>query len=367
MHKTCEEHLSGGYDMPCAWVDCANGVRADSFERKTAAGPVTLARVRVDAYDSTARYFWKAPDAAWWTIMHDLHTRELAVLLKRLAITGRAYHYTSVASFKEIVVTQELRLSDYRYLNDSSEIQHGLALTAELATPPSSLPSRSNTLIGELLKTPPEHQPRICVACFSLERDSLTQWKEYGENALGICFGVDPTVFASSSGTLGTSRFAPVLYADGDKRHLLQSLLHNWNELLDRDLREGKGERKAYEYLCRLYFYELLAMLKHSSFKDEREFRMIYQEHAQLFTAMKIALAPKRYRVAGALLVAYTTTRDLATLPHAQPKLGSRIAITDVVVGPHPLNELAVVGIRDFLASHGYDDVSVEPSRVPYR
>lgn len=109
-------------------------------------------------------------------------------------------------------------------------------------------------------------------------------------------------------------------------------------------------------------------MLKDESFKDEREFRMIYQEHSRLFAEMNLDLAPKRFRSAGPLIVPFTSTRDLASLRLARGAgvEGSRIAITDVVVGPHPLKDLAVSGIREFLLTHGYD-VDVQASRVPFR
>src|SRR5688572_13125735 len=108
-------------------------------------------------------------------------------------------------------------------------------------------------------------------------------------------------------------------------------------------------------------------MFKDASFKDEREFRMIYQEHARLFANTVLDLAPKRFRAAGPLIVPFTTTRDLSSLVLAQGAgaSGSRLAITDVVVGPHPLKNLAVSGIREFLAAHGYD-VDVQPSSVPF-
>ena len=108
-------------------------------------------------------------------------------------------------------------------------------------------------------------------------------------------------------------------------------------------------------------------MLKDETFRDEREFRMIYQEHARLFAEIPLDLAEKRYRTPGPLIVPYTTTRDLAGLRLAEGARETRIEIVDVIVGPHPLKDIAASGIKEFLASSGYQDIPVVPSRVPYR
>ena len=367
----CLTHLSGMWapdDTPCAWPDCSSGTPNDRYLRQSGSATTLLHRVRLDSHSGEPRYFWRADGSDWMSIAMDVRFREHA--LSQVGAphkTGFLYHYTTVAAFKQIIESQELWLSDYAYLNDSSEIQHGLALAEGIAgSLLSSVSATSRALLSDLLTISIEERPRTCVACFSYERDSLTQWKGYGERTFGVAFGVDSDVLERAVGA--TARFVPVVYDNAVKRDLLASLIHDWATLLDRDLAERDADREKYALLIRLNFFELLATLKDESFADEREVRMIYQEHARAFSSLGYDLAPKRFRTVGSLIMPFTSTRDLAALRHAEHSIlpQSGISITDVVVGPHPLKNLAVSGIREFLIAHGYE-VDVEPSRVPFR
>ena len=337
--------------------------------RSTDAGTVKHHRVRLDAYTGEPRYFWRVAGAGWWSISHAVHMRELVLVQHQIApAPRRIYHYTTAAAFKMIIESQELWLSDYRFLNDSSEVTHGLNLVeAVLATRSPTMTPAVSKLFSAMLSRDAENQPRVCVACFSLERDSLTQWKGYGDRALGVCFGVDPVLFVTAAGGVHASRFSPVIYRDDLKYHLLQSFVHDWSRLAALDSDDESVPKGLYEKIVRLYLFELIAMLKDSAFKDEREVRLIYIDHAKSFADVPLQVAATRYRCSGALVVPFTTTKDVAALPHAQPKLRSRIDITDVVVGPHPLKDLATVGLREFLLAHGYVDVTVDASAVPFR
>jgi hypothetical protein len=136
---------------------------------------------------------------------------------------------------------------------------------------------------------------------------------------------------------------------------------------LDRDYPDAKWLH-AYERLPQPTFFELLAAFKDDSFKDEREFRFVYHEDPRLFDNEVLKRAPKRFRMAGPLLVPYTTTKDLAgsrTGLSSAPE--TQLKIHEVVVGPHPLGEAAAAGVREFLDLRGYRDVSVARSRVPFR
>jgi hypothetical protein len=368
MTVRCATHVSGFHGHPCAWPECIFGIAANQFPDRSENGTAVWERVRIDSYSGDERYFWRSSGSAWSSLEKDLRTREFALAQREDHTNEHVYHYTTVAAFKQIIETQELWLSDYAYLNDSSEITHGLALAGDVFETSPAADKGCGDLFRSFLSLAPEDQPRICVACFSFERDSLTQWKGYGAGTLGISFGIDATAFARSTGNMHTARYTSVVYRDTVKRHLLRTFAHDWGLLLGRDRAAGDGHLDSYEKIARIYFFELLAMLKHESFRDEREFRIIYQEHSRLFAGASLDLAPKRFRIAGPLIVPFTSTRDMSSLRLArgQGSDGSRIAIIDVVVGPHALKDLAASGIREFLHEHGYD-VDVEPSRVPFR
>src|SRR6266851_4172570 len=364
----CPDHLSGGFAMPCAWPDCKNGTPDDRLEMMGPGNPIVWERGFLDSFDGRPRFFWREPNFASWAVAMQLRNYELGRIQRPLHVNKHVYHYTTLPAFKSIVETQELWLSDYAYLNDSSEVNHGLALARN--TFPSAMQSlaKEDSLVFEnILGLRPNQQPRICVACFSFERDSLTQWKGYGAAAIGIAFGIEPSRFFYEIGHPMETRSAPVIYNDEDKRFLLRTFAHDWASLhrLDRQS-NNPAWLHAYETLPRSNFYELLSMFKDSAFRDEREFRFLYQEDPNLFDGKVLIKAPKHFRVAGSLLVPYATTKDLVgSRTRTKKEVATKLDLVDVLIAPHPHAEVAAAGIREFLDTHGYGDVSVQTSQVP--
>jgi hypothetical protein len=367
----CTEHMNGGGDLPCPWPDCEHGTKLDRIERESYGTSRTFVsmRERLDSHDGRPRYFWRLEDLGWWGIATQIRNLEIARAERPIHTSQYVYHYTTLDAFQKIIDSQQLWLSDYAYLNDSSEVQHGLTLAREIFDIVSPMFDREEQrLFDGLFNLAADKQPRICVACFSFERDSLTQWKGYGANTLGVALGIDLMIWSFKIGRpIETSPHA-VIYDDAVKRDLLRGFFHDWAELHRRD-RVGSDPKhlEAYDISPRSRFYELLSMFKDSAFRDEREFRFVYQEDPQLLSRMPIKKAPKRFRVAGSVFVPYTTTKDLAQDQLRIDGKPLRFELHEVVVGPHPQAGLAAAGIREFLDSHGYANVPVTRSEVPFR
>jgi hypothetical protein len=296
---------------------------------------------------------------------------ELARVQRPLYVAPYVYHYTTVDAFKSIIESQELWLTDYAYLNDSSEVKHGLHIAQEVfGESLSETDSDLRDMLLGMVNLPANEQPRICVSCFSFARDSLTQWKGYGATALGIAFGVEPINFLFGIGNPMETGLAPVIYDDDTKRALLLGFVHDWTLLYQKDRAHSDSKwLEFYPRAPRSYFFELVSTFKDAAFADEKEFRYVYREDPGLFDDEIFMKVRRRFRVSGPLIVPYTTTKDLAVFrlrDRFQPR-ESILRLKDVIVGPHPHASLAVAGIREFLAAHGYDDVPVAASEVPFR
>jgi len=94
--------------------------------------PILQERVALPTFDGRDRYFWRNPDMPWWMLSTHIRNLELARVHRPLYAARHVYHYTTVAAFKSIIDSQELWLTDYAYLNDSSEVRHGLELAREV-------------------------------------------------------------------------------------------------------------------------------------------------------------------------------------------------------------------------------------------
>lgn len=371
----CKSHLYGLIPNlpPCPWPGCENGTNQDSIQtRFSGVEPIIYNRVALPAFDGHERFFWLNPKMPWWLLATPIRNYELNRVRSPLHVASHVYHYTTVQAFKNIIEQQELWLTDYAYLNDSSEVRHGLELAKSVFD--SSLSSSDDEVRGMiegLLELPVDEQPRIFVSCFSFARDSLTQWKGYGANTLGIALGVAPSDFYAGIGVPMQTDLAPVIYDDQTKINLLKGLVHDWSTLYRNDRESGNSLwLKDYPRLPRAYFFELVSTFKHSAFADEREIRLVYREDPTFFDDAIFEKVKKHFRISENVIVPYVTTKELAVfrLVGREKSAISKIRLVDVVVGPHPRADLAAAGIREFLASHGYrDDVMVHMSRVPYR
>ena len=149
-------------------------------------GQLHYVRGWLDSYDARRRYFWRLVDSPWWEAHAQLWNYERSRVHRPLFLNKYVYHYTTLDALQKIVESQELWLTDYAYLNDSSEVHHGLNLAKEaLSTQLASLTRDERQIFEALFKLQTENQPRICVACFSFERDSLSQWRGYRRDTVG--------------------------------------------------------------------------------------------------------------------------------------------------------------------------------------
>lgn len=314
------------------------------------------------------RYFWHKLGGTWSQGAYELTIFEMKRAQRELYESGDVYHYTSLTAFQNIIENQNLWFSDYAYLNDSSEVRHGVGMANEIfGGVLDGSHADERTLLERILILPADKQPRICVACFSMDRDSLTQWKGYGSHAVGVAFGVTPLRFYFDLGKGVHVRYVPVIYDTEMKQRILGSFASDWSEAHKRDREEGHGHHlKSYKMLSGV-FYEIVSVLKDDAFRDEREFRFIYQESPFIEPGM-FSPAAKLFRFNGTVLAPYTTAADIfRSQPNPKGAQFPRVTISEVIVGPHPKSGLVAASVREFLASRGYSNVAVHVSKIPFR
>lgn len=301
--------------------------------------------------------------------------QERKVMLRRirrenLVDLGRPlYHYTSLAGFQGIIASKGFWASDSRFLNDAEEMRHGAELTASVLE---HLSKRAkHTAFAELLGRirarllePLSKGP--LVACFSTVRDSLEQWRGYG-GAGGICIGVGP--YGSSPANLEQGRpraplfYAPsmmphrVFYKPRDKRVLVISTVRRFEAEYIKD-RAAMPDNwpddhdDQYEKAISRWLEYSLVNFKNPAFAMEAEVRVvIFHGQADEFGGLNFRPSPWG-------LIPYVCTGG---------KLNGPVAISNVMVGPSPHQDLVASSVRTFLDHHGYQDVPVDLSSVPYR
>lgn len=353
----CEVHQEHGPIMACPFPDCEFGLVAED-EWVKASPPALDAqvyrRLRWETGANRPTWSWDSDRSGFLALLRvfwsEVRRRGLA---PSMPATRRAFHYTSLQGFLGMIGTHELWLSDYAYLNDVAELAHGAARARDIYAEVANARPTSRTML-QAQGNPDLSRHRVCVASFSMDPDSLGQWRAYGPIAIGF------ELSYMNFGYANTVQLGPVVYDPKAQDEMLRLFAHLNASAWER---ESQRERRR---LRGLYtdspdrLLDLVAFFKNHGFSDEREIRMVHTESPRMAERLPHALAPERFRASNGLIVPYVTTRDL------HEKHPERLPIREVVIGPGPKAGTLMSGVKRALAAGGYD-VPVRVSGVTYR
>ena len=349
----CQSHLHFG-QWPCPWPGCLKGVPEDEITE----GDVTVNRERWTSFDGDEYFSWREPGVPCYESVNQLTNRELQ---RRLHPSDHPtiYHYTTSKVLQCILADRAMWLTDYAYLNDATELKYGLRQAKEHLEEllRDSAYSGSRSIFEswiEALRCEPAD--RIFLACFSMDGDSLSQWRSYGGIALGIRTSSGwPLGYFKNVRALGYF-WDKVLYEPAEQLLALRIYAHHIDQALSKDL-EGQGERirERYESVRGLYRYA--AICKAKAFEDEKEARLVVSHDSEGPAPAKLQFHP-----VGNVLVPYVVSSDL------MEQVPDRLPIHEIVVGPQHNQDLVQRSVVGYLAEIGYPEtVIVRKSRIPFR
>lgn len=257
---------------------------------------------------------------------------------------GNIYHYTGLDGLMGILRSKALWATDIRYLNDTGENTFGQQRLKALL--PNCLQLKvsqqhSDSLFGFLNSF---HQiRRAFVACFCANPDLLSQWRGYGRVGYSIGFDGETLQSLGASGPVFVLR--DILYNDSDQ-------LPRINAMIDASLDDPAYTQDINKWLINLMqeLMTLIPLLKHPAFEEEHETRA---EH---------------WYVPGETLEFRST--QLGPTPFVSLPFGNSpetTALKEVWVGPTLHNQEARQGVEDLLETHGFQNVPVYNSEIPFR
>jgi hypothetical protein len=302
----------------------------------------------------------------------DWAKKHLTALEKRTVIRTPLYHYTDANGLKSIIENDEIWFTDYRYLNDPSELRHGISLAHETinATLVKAKAANADFLCKMMIDlfTPENFSGHLqfLIACFSRDRDELGQWRAYADNGRGFAIGLSKTMFANNdpvntANPLMNVTVGPVRYRDSDtkRRHALaineavsgfeKATRYARKHLVQKDIFLGFSDRLAREVLASPLIWNCLTC-KHPAYSRENEVRLIILGSQKIFDGK----VPVRIRK-GEVIPYFNR-------PMGLHKPGS---IVEVVIGPAaPIG--AEDGVRTLLDKHKIK-ARISRSKIPYK
>ncbi len=283
------------------------------------------------------------------------------VVPDEMAPPPRLYHYTSQRGLLGILSSKSLWSTRIQYLNDSTEFAHALGLWKEAiqlrvqrTEAESILPSDSKVRLKSIFEGLQNafdslSEIKIHVACFSENGDSLSQWRGYCHAGSGFSLGFDSSQLIEAAGEQRCF-LAPCIYDPQRQADLVYQLFRGLFEDVGFWTPEKRKDSRTICLDLAFDFVFLACVLKHPSFREEHEWRIVTRE------------VPDEHPRIG------IREGKLVLIPYFEFKLvkpDERLNV-EIVVGPNPEMGLAM-GPLATLLKHKNCLASSRASAVPYR
>jgi hypothetical protein len=286
----------------------------------------------------------------------------LATLFAGLAARrapGVLYHYTSPGALLGILHSRSFWATNIRFLNDAKEFELALELLEELLDQKiEAASSRYDRGLYAVLQEglSQAHSSEVFVASFSEDGDQLGQWRAYCPVGTGYAIGVAPAELCRARGDRGRLHLLRCLYEEQEQLTLLERLIglaetYADNAKLPTSSNQDRVYREAFK-LFAAWLPAAAAVIKHPSFSEEREWRLVAP--SSFFDDPRPEVRPAR-----SMLIPY--------FRFVLADANAPIQLARLVVGPTPHSTLAIHGAEALCAAYDIRNPRIELSEIPYR
>jgi hypothetical protein len=278
------------------------------------------------------------------------------------------FHYTSSGGMRGILESSRLWATNYRFLNDASEVGYGMALFESLVQ--EKLASSSTDVISEFLGRTLHTANAFdgmfdCyIACFCEQDDLLNQWRVYAGTGGGYALGFRAKEIGQRWGELLPTQdflLRKVVYDEGLQRRLISEVLECATLALSKAT-QGISVADANNLIARCCQFvrsevaDYLFCFKHPAFAVEQEWRLCHivspgeEGHVQ-FRDGPYGLTP----------YVCLDPSPMAGVNH------NRLPLTRITHGPVPDPTNVRFALNKLLRAKGYAFVEIAGSVLPVR
>ena len=255
------------------------------------------------------------------------------------------YHYTDFNGLKGILESGQIRATCSKVLNDGTERSYAAEIVIQHLESISS--GELHPIILSRLKTPRIFLGDTFVSCFCEDADLLSMWRGYAGYGGGFCIGFYKgglQKLAGQHGSLVRMHYGSTLSPE------LRIVLEQLHELLLKIPPQSSQDDIQVLSLAVATF----DLIKHSAFREEKEWRIIRRH---------VAIAHREFMSAPANIKYHVNL----SMPKEDPHGTALLPIATVVCGPTLRKEETTDALQDMLIRYGYFDIKVSPSEAPYR
>ena len=285
----------------------------------------------------------------------------------KIELPAFIYHYTSLDNFLKILDTKTFYMFSSYQMNDYKEKMAIFdALNRVMAQKKSIIPDVYLRKLEDVFKIK-FNMGYTYISCFTELRDSLSQWRSYGDDGNGICFIINPRNleinYSLPSHNAYTDRsvsFHNVIYSNEQQDKIIDEIL-GYALLLSSHNEKYKAETFAD------HVYTLIArfapIFKINEFQEEREWRIIYDTMLVEKETLGVLTLDARYDIGF-----IHTRNNLKSYFPLQIESAKFInSITGIILGPKIIIPYPYMEISTLLNTKGYRNVQIIKSNISYR
>lgn len=307
--------------------------------------------------------------------------------------TAPLFHYTTAGGLAGILKTGALHATHFGFLNDSSEGKHFREVAAGwvrekvagLDASGANKP-RTRALVEALLR---ELQPAPYfdhyVASLSEDGDLLSQWRGYGGAGSGYSIGFRRDALAEKADS-GNYILAPCVYDEEQQRGLVDEFFRRVYRAVGDSWRSSAADNRLIVEAAGVALHWMIivsgAFMKHPTFREEREWRLVQVRPSLRHLSDRGASLPKDARWSETELsealgsIEHRITASGGVVPFVKlpvwesrdPDTDAEKVVCEVKIGPSAAPEERKDGVRLILFQEKLiDDVTITESKIPFR
>lgn len=268
-------------------------------------------------------------------------------------------HYTDLHGLVGILETQQVWLSDHRFLNDTQEISYGRDLAIRKISAVSTLDPDQEfgaflRSVVDLISKPSVHGSYIC--SMSLAIDALDQWKWYAGSPDGVCivFNGEQELWNRNYSHPTHIRQRKIVYKERDQSSIIEKFI----DIYRANFNAFKDFRNPFIRDLAGLIEDQFITFKDEQYESEKEIRLTIENLGHIFKTREI-----KHRISKNRVIPYITTGYISNDPEFRP---NGIPVKEIIVSPLAKAE-TVISIKAYLANKGLDSIPVTFSKVQFR
>jgi hypothetical protein len=213
--------------------------------------------------------------------------------------SGEIYHYTDATGLIGMVENRSVWATSHLHLNDTMEHEFACKVLEEELRESNLSPKQQGIfrLILESFREP------FYIASFSEDGNLLSQWRAYGGRGVGYSIGFAPNNPLFHSAGAEAFNLVKCRYHLVEQKRLASALVSTfeqeyWQSAISVETETGEAFRAFFHrYQWHFVLALFISACKHSSFSEEKEWRLVSQYPDRLLSRNKIRYRPGRFGV----------------------------------------------------------------------